>query len=200
MKGWVVVLWSVAIAALVVASPGAEGADSWGLQPGTHQYERLDLEARSSLKVEVDVTSGPQVTMLLLDQVNFLLFEADRTYQAVHESTTMDHLTVTLNMDASTWYMVLSNPGSEEVQLHVGITWESGWSGSDLLISPLVLVLGAIVLVGAVVAYLVLRKGRGPGPVEFSPQAPHPAVASRSGSVPPDDHGDGVAAAQAEGG
>ncbi len=160
MKGLVVLL-SVVMAALVVASPGAAGAGSWGLPPGTDQYERLDLGARSNLKVEVEVTAGPQVTMLLLDQANFLLYEANGTYQAVHESTTLDHLTVTLNVDAGTWYVVLSNPGSDEVQLQVSITWESGWRGSDLFISPLWLAIGAIVLAVTVVVYLSIRKGRG---------------------------------------
>jgi hypothetical protein len=161
MKGWVVALLSVAIAALVVAPPTAASPSMWELLPGAHQYERLEFQGQTTLRIEVDIASGSQVTMLLLDQANLQLFEANRTYQAVHESTTLDQLTVTVDVGAGTWYVVMDDRGPDPARFNIDITWASGGGGSDPFVSSLWLVLGVVVLAAVVVVgVLVLRKGK----------------------------------------
>jgi hypothetical protein len=160
VKSWVVALFSLVLACLIASSPAAAFASGWELAPGEHQHERLDLEGSTTLRVEVNLSSGSQVTMLLLDQANFLLFEANKTYEAVHESTTMDHLTVTVDVGAGAWYVVMFNHGSDAVQLHISITWESRGGGADLYVSPALLIAIAVVAAGIVAAYVLLKKKR----------------------------------------
>jgi hypothetical protein len=158
VKSWVVALSSLALIGLIATSPVAGFTSGWGLAPGEHTQERLEFKEATTLRVEVNVSSGSQVTMLLLDEVNFLLFEDNKTYRAVHESTTVNHLTVTVDVGSGVYYVVMFNQGFDDVQLHISITWESQSGGSVLYISPVLLIIVAIVVVAAVAAVIVLRR------------------------------------------
>jgi len=157
MKCWPALLFSLVLAGLI-AAPAAASPTEWDLGPGEHRYEQLYFEGATKLEVDIDLVSGTSVTMLLLDEANFIRYERGEAYGWVHISTTMDRSSLSLDVGAGTWYVVLENTGSDRAQLDVDISWEAAGGDGGIRVDPILLAMLAIIVAAAAVLYYVSIK------------------------------------------
>jgi|GEM_PF-3760759 len=142
---------------VLLIAPTVAGEAIQDIPPGELVERDFDVPDGATVEINVDLLAGTSVKVLLLDDDNYAKFEADEQYQARHESTTYSHLTLTDQLPAGTWHVVLIASGAGEVDVELSVDVRT--SGLDLggLVLPALAALAAVIIVAVL---LVKRKGK----------------------------------------
>lgn len=159
MRRWAVGLFASILTLLLIATPAVADTDDEPIEPGEWFEESFTASDPATLKAVVNLTVGSSVTLIILDETNYELFKAGSAYEALHESTTSDHLTYTDTVPAGTWYVLLVNNGSGDIEVSLDLSWSSG-GGSFFVDLPVLAGLLVALAAVVVVVLLVVRKGR----------------------------------------
>jgi len=152
-----IVLLLALLSTALLLVPAVAAGDVQTIPAGDMDVRPIDVPDGATVEINVELLVGDSITVILLDDANYELFDAGEEYVAEHESTVMDRLTITKKLAAGSWHLVLIAEGSEiEYTLTVDVR-----SGSPLELPYLPLGIVAAVAIAAVVAIVMIKKKRG---------------------------------------
>jgi uncharacterized membrane protein len=175
LKGLVAMLFTVSIVFIIIGT-GSVSADftftgDKTIDNGQAYDITIIMPTAGPLPFTVDVYSGPNIDIILVDAANLQKWADDESYTYYRGGTFFDsnHAVGNAWLEAGTYHLIFDNEykifGGGPVTVHYSYTpttvssTSSGGSGNGGLLSGLMLILLLVaIVVIAVVAYLVIRQ------------------------------------------
>ncbi len=117
--------------------------------PALHYYY-VELQVRGKIIIHyrVEVRSGPDVNVYLLDESNFREYETSGTFTtAIKEHRNVKMVDVEVEVEEGTYYFVVENMNPEDVSVYVFIEGEKSLAVIGII---LIVVIVAIIVVAAI--------------------------------------------------